>query len=73
MIFFQISFCYQVLGEVIDELSVVQILVIVKVVLKHGRDLLRSHNRSTHTHRKFTCLRAHTHKPTFDTTLKTFP
>lgn len=31
---------HQVLGEVIDELSVVQALVIMEVVLKHGSDLL---------------------------------
>lgn len=41
---------HQVLCEVIDELSVVQALVIVEVVLKHGRDLLWSHHRSTHSH-----------------------
>lgn len=37
-----VSLCapHQVFGEVIDELSVVQALVVVEVVLKHGCDLL---------------------------------
>lgn len=47
---------YQVLGEIIDELSVVQALVIVEVVLKHGCDLLWSHHRSTNSHCILTCL-----------------
>lgn len=51
---------HQVLGEVIDELSVVQALVIVEVVLKHGCDLLWSHHRSTHSHCILT--RLHTFK-----------
>lgn len=37
-----VSLCapHQVFGKVIDELSVVQALVVVEVVLKHGCDLL---------------------------------
>lgn len=31
---------YQVLGEIIDELSVVQTLVVMEVVLEHGGDLV---------------------------------
>lgn len=41
---------HQVLGEVVDELSVVQGLVIVEVVLEHGRNLLWSHHRGTNSH-----------------------
>lgn len=47
---------HQVLSEVINELSVVQGLVIVEVVLKHGCDLLGSHHRSTYSHRILTRL-----------------
>lgn len=51
---------HQVLGEVVDELSVVQALIIMEVVLKHGCDLIRSHHRSTHTHCILTRLQTHT-------------
>lgn len=37
--FFVVCASYQVLGEIIDELSVVQTLVVVEVVLEHGGDL----------------------------------
>lgn len=47
---------HQVLCKVIDEFSIVQALVIVEVVLKHGCDLLWSHHRSTHAHRILTRL-----------------
>ena len=50
------SVSHQVLGEVINEFSIVQALVIVEVVLKHGGDLLGSHHRCTHTHRILACL-----------------
>lgn len=36
---FVVLISYQVLGEIIDELSVVQTLVVMEVVLEHGRDL----------------------------------
>lgn len=41
---------YQVFSEVIDKLSIVQGLIIMEVVLKHGCDLFWSHHRSTHSH-----------------------
>lgn len=48
---------HQVLCEIVDELSVVQTFVLVEVVLKHGCDLLRPNDRSTHSHRIFTRLK----------------